>query len=269
MAYANGYNGDVEQLHYILSTLKEKLYIIPGVTCNPNLSVSAGGESLTYGVSSGTSGAVGTLGAALTSTSKGKTNVTLSFTQGWQFWDIIPGANLQTVKAEQVGAKLTEETIAGANAINEDFIAKVAAASTASTVTAPTDEDDVYLRVSELAGAYKKENDGHLKPTAFMCASDIYSWLIAKQIVIFKDGEVINNRLGFAIIEVPSLDDGKGYMLDAQVMVAAQNVRSVEVGSALANGYPGGVGVGGEIGFINAAAQLDDNTLVPVMGFAA
>ena len=44
MAYNNGFNGDQVSLQYILQTLDSKTILIPSITANANLSVSAMGE---------------------------------------------------------------------------------------------------------------------------------------------------------------------------------------------------------------------------------
>ena len=45
MAFSNGFNGDVKSLEVILDTLKFKSILIPGITANEDVMVTAQGES--------------------------------------------------------------------------------------------------------------------------------------------------------------------------------------------------------------------------------
>lgn len=44
MAYNNGFSGDYASLQHILKTLDAKSYLVPGVSSNASLQVSAAGK---------------------------------------------------------------------------------------------------------------------------------------------------------------------------------------------------------------------------------
>jgi len=253
MAYANGFNGDVIQLNYILQTLEEKTYAIPGVTCDDNLSVSLNGESFSYWIRSAASGEINqNLGAQVSFQTTGTKRVDKSFTKAATIKDVIPAVNYQTVSADVVGDRVILNTITVANKLNELFVDTALDNAVGSAQGAVWDgsPDTVYAYVLALRAAFRKANEAHnVEPTACFVSSDVYSAMLAKNIIIFKDGKRFGELLGFAVIEVPHLDDKSFIMLNAKGMIDARNINNLMVTDATPAGYPNGTLIAGEMGY--------------------
>lgn len=272
MPFSNGYNGDVRQLPVIIKTLEAKLYTQPGVTCNPDVSVTAAGEALYYYTHSDESAATGhKLGAKIDYTSTGVERKTIAIEEGISISDVIPAVNYQTVSADVVGDKVVQETLKAANKINEDYIEKLEAAGEDATTT--YDAADPYGSLLKLRAEFVKDNkEEAMKPTAAFVDSEVYSALLAKNVIIFKDGRQWGDLMGFSVIECPDLTS-KVVMLNANAMASAQNINNLVVVDATPAGYPGGTLIGGEIGFANAKAELVDSkskkVLKPILKMGA
>lgn len=254
-----------------MKTLEAKLYTVPGVTTNPDVSVTAAGEAMYYYTHSDESVATGhKLGAQLTYASTGVEKHTIPLEEGVAISDVIPAVNYQTVSADVVADKVVQETLKAANRINEDFITKLEAAGEAATTT--YDSTDPYGTLLKLRAEFVKANkEEAMKPTAVFVDSELYSSLLAKNVIIFKDGRQWGDLMGFQVIECPDLTTHV-VMLNAKAMAAAQNINNLFVVDGTPAGYPGGTIIAGEIGFANVKAELlastSTKTLKPILKIA-
>ena len=163
---------------------------------------------------------------------------------------------------------MVQETIKAANNINENYITTLVAAANAST-SVQYDSTDPYGSLLKLRADFVTTNKAfNIKPTACFTSSDVYAALLAKNVIIFKDGTEWGNLLGFDVIECPDLAAGTAVMLNAVGMIAAQNVNTLVVTDATPAGYPGGTLVAGEIGFVNAPTVVEAG-VKPIFSFKA
>jgi hypothetical protein len=269
--FANGFSGDVVSLNYILKTLDAKSYIIPGVTSNPDITVTAQGESAYYykrstaGVTEAKTGAQITWDSAK---SKGVTRVTIDMADCFQIADILPRINVQAVSADVVGDKVVQDTITVANDWNKKYIAKLVAGGTAKTYADTLTVDNIYkVVVGAKADFIKDHKDDYMRPTAVFVAPDVMALLKEKNLVLFKDNmpnksEKIEGYFDeMAVIEAPDLDAGKFIIMNALGAGSPLNIDSLFVTDATQAGFPGGTLVSGELGY---GLEICDATLVHV-----
>lgn len=261
MAFANNFNGDIESLPIIQSTLERKLYALPGVTCDADLSVSQSGEAFTYYVRGASNVSEGAVGAQVTYKSTGVKRVTVTFETAKKIHEVVPNVNFATVKGTDViGDKVVQDTITVANGINSDFLTKVGAnadAATDATCVWDGTVDTAYAALLALRADFRKKNQAHnVEPTACFVSTDLYSALLAKNVLIFKDGKDFGELLGFTVIEAPELAAKTAYLMNAKAMIAAQNISTLVVTDATQAGFPSGVIIGGEVCYRNEPSEL-------------
>src|SRR5574344_830965 len=97
---ANGYEGDTVSLCYILQAQSHDDVFIPGVTENPNISVSVNGEVAYLYLPADASIGSGTVGGQVTFVSKGVSTVAIPMLTAKTISDVIPHANFMTVSAD-------------------------------------------------------------------------------------------------------------------------------------------------------------------------
>lgn len=245
-------NGDTVQSNIVVAGLKDKTYIIPGVTVRDDIEFTSA-ETLKYWVPGATSAAsVNTPGSQITINNTALVAKTLVLSKSIQLGGRIPGVNIKTVKADQVNAHVQRDVLKGSNLINEAFI--TAAETAAQSGTYPYVGTDVYADLAEMRAEYCTTNkvDGY-KPTFALVNSDIYSKLMAKNLITFKDNK--GYILDMAIIECPDLTSN-AILGHYEAMVAGASYEDVEVVSAATQGYAGGVCYVGEIPYGCAAAEF-------------
>lgn len=254
MAFANGFNGDQVALNYILKTLDRKSYLIPGVTTNPDVSVTAMGESAYYFKRGASTVAEGTLGGKLDFTSSGVERKNIDLTKAITIKAVLPYVNFATVSADVVGDKVVQETIEAANLWNVKGEAEMASKGTKKSYTAVTVEN-VYATLLGAKKEFIKDNKAKaLKPTAIICSPEVVAALKEKNLILFKDA--IPNQseriLGYfdnmAVVESFDLESGF-IMLNALGFGAPLNVNTLVVADGTAAGYPAGTIVAGEMGY--------------------
>ena len=280
MAFSNGFNGDVKSLNYILQTLEAKQVLIPGVTSNPNLQVSAAGEVAyfyTRGASSVTSG-TNTLGSQISYTSSGVTRVDINLTNAIQIGAVIPYVNFATVEASVVADKVIQESLTAANTWNEKalayiegnatrFYAPTSGAITTVSITnnAALTATTVYAEIINMKKAFNVANKAKgMKPTAIIVSESINALLLQSDEFIRKEqaGDamvyegLIGRVAGLQVVVSPDAVEDI-IMLNAEAVAAPVNVKSLVIADATAAGYPAGIIVAGEIGYGFKIADQD------------
>lgn len=280
MAFSNGFNGDVKSLNYILQTLEAKQVLIPGVTSNPNLQVSAAGEVAyfyTRGASSVTSG-TNTLGAQISYTSSGVTRVDINLTNAIQIGAVIPYVNFATVEASVVADKVIQESLIAANTWNERALAYIegnatrfylATDGTITTVSvtnnAALTATTVYAEIINMKKAFNVANKAKgMKPTAIIVSEAVNALLLQSDEFIRKEqaGDamvyegLIGRVAGLQVVVSPDAVEDI-IMLNAEAVAAPVNVKSLVIADATPAGYPAGVIVAGEIGYGFKIADQD------------
>ena len=251
--------------------------LIPGVTSNPNLQVSAAGEVAYFytrgasTVSTATAAGVGKkLGAQISYTSSGVTRVDVSLTDAIQIGAVIPYANFATVEASVIADKVIQESLTAANTWNEKAVAflegnatkfyKNADASISTTSisdnTALT-ASNVYAEIINMKKAFNVANKAKgVKPTAIIVSEAVNALLLQSDEFIRKEQAgnatvhegIIGKVAGLQVVVSQDLVEDI-IMLNAEALAAPINVKSLVVADATAAGYPGGVIIAGEIGY--------------------
>jgi len=274
MAYSNGFNGDIVSLKYILQTLEAKQILVPGKTCNPNLSVSVGGESAYFYKRNASSVGVGTIGDKLTYGSSGVTRVDIPLTSAIQIKCVLPHVNFATVSADVVADKVIQETLVAANKLNELALGKLSASTGAVTGTVALTGATVYGAIIDAVKEFKLKNAAKgMKPTAIIVGPSVESYLLkAPEFIrstiagdnVVGNG-VIGSIAGLMVIEGLDMDETTAkidfILVNAEAFAAATNINTLYVVDGTAAGYPGGTIIAGEIGH---GELIADNDLVLV-----
>jgi len=277
MAFSNGFSGDTKSLNYILQTLEAKQVLIPGVTSNPNLQVSAAGEVAYFytrgasTVSTATAAGVGKkLGAQISYTSSGVTRQDVSLTDAIQIGAVIPYANFATVEASVIADKVVQESLSAANTWNEKAVAFLEAGATnfyknadGTIVTTSVVDNSVlaantvYGEIINMKKAFNIANKAKgMKPTAIIVSEAVNALLLQSDEFIRKEQAgnatvhegIIGRVAGLQVVVSQDMVEDI-IMLNAEALAAPVNVKSLVVADATAAGYPGGVIVAGEIGY--------------------
>lgn len=272
MPFANGFNGDVVTLNYILQTLEAKIVAIDGVTCNPSLSVSANGETAYYYTRGATTVKKGKLGQAHDYTSSGLTRKSIDITDSINIDVILPKVNVDTVTPDLVADKVIQETIEQANLYNQYFLeALYDTTSTAISGEALT-ADSVYQDIVNSIKSFKITNKKKgMKPTAIIVGPTTYALLLnapqfarsvpSGDVTVFE-GKV-GSVSGIPVIEGLDLDETTNkidyILMNAEGFAAPTNISSLVITDATAAKYPGGTLIAGEMGY---AFQIADNDLI-------
>lgn len=270
MAFSSGFSGDVKSLQYILQTLRAKRILIPGITSNPNLQVSAMGE-VAYFYKRGASTVDGTkaLGSKIDFQSTGVTRVDVNLTNAIQIGAVIPHVNFATVDANVVADKVVQETMSAANEWNEKGLAYLEANATNfyktadSTIvdTEPTNaaltKSNIYAEIVNMRKAFNIKNKAKgMKPNAILVSEAAYALLLQSDEFIRKeqvaDATVFSGSIGrIAGLEVVVAQDQEKdiIMLNAEGFAAPINVKTLFVVDGTQSGWPGSILVTGELGY--------------------
>jgi hypothetical protein len=279
-------HGDVAQLDFIVKTLEEKLYIIPGITCEDEINIPSA-ELINYWVG-------GELnvddngsrpGAKQSFGEQGLYRKTVAIDRSAKMNGVIPGVNLATCSANILNNYVIKSTIEAANKINRHFLTKLEGIANkkfigtldeesgemenTESAVAPTttyDADDIYRTVLDLRAEFIKQNEQtYLEPTALFVSPEAMARLKEKNLVLYKDNSPYGTFLEMEIIEAPNLTKNL-VMMNKKAMisgVAFNAVRSFD-GSYL--GYADGVAYIGEIAYTNTPTEYGaDYAVVPVL----
>ena len=259
MAFNNGFSGDTASLNYILQTLEAKQVAIPGITCNPSLSVSAAGEVAYYYKRKGATVADGNLGSKVTFVEAGGERVDISLIKAIQIKSVIPHANFATVSADVVGDRVIADSMQAANLHNEMFAKAVETGATKSSGNNKAlDKSNVYGTIVDVISEFKTAHkaDG-LKPTAVLVNAKTEGLLLQSPEFIRSTNMgdevvyegVIGKIAGLYVVEALDLATANFIVLCAEGVAAPTNVNTLYVTDATAAGYPGGTLISGEIGY--------------------
>ena len=142
--FANGYEGDTVSLGYILQAQSHEDVFIPGVTENPNISVSVNGEVAYLYLPADASIGSGTVGGQVTFVSKGVSTVTIPMLSCKTISDVIPHANFMTVAADVVNARWVQQTEKLQDEINLAGLTALKAGATATANTTALTSANIY-----------------------------------------------------------------------------------------------------------------------------
>lgn len=255
MAYNNGFQGDYVSLNHILKTLEAKTYDIPGVITNPNLQVTAGGESAFFYTRSTATAATGNAGDSVSYSAKGNKRIDVPMTSRIAIGAILPYVNVAAVTPDAVADKVVQETITQANLYNEALVTAIAAAADAKTYTKNASAFDAIL---EGIRKFKVDNKANgLAPTGVLASPEFFASLIADSkihlAITFKDvADQAIRQLNIPGIPVPviecvELSDIDFIVVHAEGVAAPIVAKTLEVVSATPVGYPGGTLIAGEL----------------------
>lgn len=275
MAFAQNFHigaGDVVQTSYIARTLKEKLYIKPGVTVNANISIPSAEYVLYWkkGTAAADSGArIGADGNTVETkpgarqqfAEKALERVIVGVDKSYGLSGVIPGVNLATCTADQLNAYVVDDTIKASQTINRDFIAKLQAKATkdsaAATGLPEYDENDVYESILALAAKYKEINaSSYMEPTALFVKPTVYAKLVKNNLIYFKDNSPVS-VFPFEVIECPDAEMTSNMILmNGIAMVNGVAFDAVKSMDASVMGYANGVAYIGEICYVSKETEL-------------
>ena len=264
-------NGDQVSLGYILKTLNRKSYIIEGVTANPNITVTAAGESAFYYKRAAASVIEGTTGAKVdwaAGNSKGVTRKSIDMTTCFQIADAIPHANFSTVSADVVGDRVVLDTITVANEWNKKYLAKLVSGGTAKTYAGALTLDNVYTTIIGAKATFITDHKtDYMRPESLFVAPDVMALLKAKNLVLFKDNlpgksEKLEGYFDeMAVIEAPDLAAGQFIIMNCLGAGSPLNVNNFYVTDGTAAGYIGGTLITSELSY---GLEICDPTLIYV-----
>ena len=270
MAFNNGFQGDVVSLNHILQTLEAKTYAIPGITVNPNLQVTAGGESVFFYTRSTATAATGNAGDSVTYAVKGNKRIDVPMLSRIAIGAVLPYVNVATVSPDAVADKVIQETVIQSNIYNQALVAAIVSAADAKTYTKDATAFDAVL---EGIRKFKVDNKANgLAPTGVLAAPAFFASLIGDSkihlAITFKDvADQAVRQLNIPGIPVPVIECVDLALVDFVVVhaegVAAPVVaRTLEVVSATPVGYPGGTLIAGELPYgFKIVTKNDDLSL--------
>jgi hypothetical protein len=276
MAFTNGFQGDHVSLNYILKTLEAKTYDIPGIITNPNLQVTAGGESVFFYTRSTPTAATGNAGDQVSYTVKGNKRIDVPLTKRISIGAIIPYVNVATVSPDAVADKVIQETISQANIYNRELISAIVSAAEAKTYTNGASAFDAIL---EGIRNFKIDNKANgLSPTGILASPTFFTALIADSkihlAITFRDvADQAIRQLNIPGIPVPVIEcvdlDGVDFVVVHAEGVAAPVVaKTLEIVSATTVGYPGGTLIAGELPYgFKIVTKEDDLSLDSSTGY--
>lgn len=255
MPYNNGFQGDHVSLNHILQTLEAKTYDIPGVITNPNLQVTAGGESVFFYTRSTATVAAGNAGDSVTYTAKGNKRIDVPMLSRLSIGAILPYVNVAAVTPDAIADKVIQETVLQANKYNEALITAISSAAEAKEYTK---DATAFAAVLEGIRKFKVDNKANgLAPTGVLVAPTFFASLIADSkihlAITFKDvADQAVRQLNIPGIPVPLIEcvDLSGVdfiVVNAEGVAAPMVARTLEVVSATPVGYPGGTLIAGEL----------------------
>lgn len=264
------FSGDQVSLQHILKTLEYKTVLIPGVTANEDVMVSAAGEVGFLYTRSASTVASGNVGDIVNYAAKGVKKIDVPMTSRFGIGAIIPYANHQTVSADVVGDKVVQEAIEAANQHNKAAVTAMVSAAVAKTYTKAI---KAYEALVEAISNFKTDNAvSGLRPTAAIVTPAFYAKLLLDERFIRITDAVIEGLVGKAagvqIVESADLSGVDFIILHKNGVVAPMNVNTLIVTDSTQAGYPGGTLIAGEVGYgFKMITKADDLTLDQVKGY--
>jgi hypothetical protein len=272
MAYNNGFNGDYKMLPYILQTLEAKSIIIPGITANPNLSVSAMGEVASYYTRSATTVSAGNVGDKHTYTASGGARVDVPLTTAIKIDSVIANVSFATVTPNIVADRVVFESLNAANKHNTLALAAIEANTSTLTGTTALDKDTVYPAIINGRKEYIVANKAKgMAPTAIIVGPTVEALLLqSPQFIKASDlGDevvsegVIGKIAGMWVVVAEDMDETTAkvdfILINAEGFAAPTNIKVLIVGDATQAGYPAGTLITGEIGY---GFKITDTALI-------
>ena len=260
--FANGYEGDTVSLGYILQAQSHEEVFIPGVTENPNISVSVNGEVAYLYLPADASIGSGTVGGQVTFVSKGVSTVTIPMLTAKTISDVIPHANFTTVAADVVNARWVQQTEKLQDEINLAGLTALKAGATATADTTALTSANIYETILTDIKEFKTNATNKslkLKPTGMIVGAAgeaallnspqfLRSTIVGDEAV--KNG-VIGSIAGVPVISSVELDAlGADYVIVNCLGIGIPtNVNSAKQFDATPVGYIDGTGLAAEVGY--------------------
>ena len=260
--FANGYEGDTVSLGYILQAQSHEDVFIPGVTENPNVSVSVNGEVAYLYLPADASIGSGTVGGQVTFVSKGVSTVTIPMLTAKTISDVIPHANYMTVAADVVNARWVQQTEKLQDEINLAGLTALKAGATATADTTALTSANIYEKILTDIKEFKTNATNKalkLKPTGMVVGAlgeaallnspqFLRSTIVGDEAV--KNG-IIGSIAGVPVISSVELDAlGADYIIVNCLGIGIPtNVNSAKQFDATPVGYIDGTGLAAEVGY--------------------
>lgn len=260
--FANGYEGDTVSLGYILQAQSHEEVFIPGVTENPNISVSVNGEVAYLYLPADASIGSGTVGGQVTFVSKGVSTVTIPMLTAKTISDVIPHANFMTVAADVVNARWVQQTEKLQDEINLAGLTALKAGATATADITALTSANIYETILTDIKEFKTNATNKslkLKPTGMIVGAAgeaallnspqfLRSTIVGDEAV--KNG-VIGSIAGVPVISSVELDAlGADYIIVNCLGIGIPtNVNSAKQFDATPVGYIDGTGLAAEVGY--------------------
>lgn len=270
--FSNGYSGDYASLDYILQTLEAKVVAIPGVTCNPNLSVSVSGADAYYYTRADASISTGTAGAQLSFNSKGVARHEIPLVSAITFSDVLPHVNFATVTPDVVADRVVFNSIASANKYNEKFLEKLEASTGSITGTDALTKDTVYGAIVDAVKEFKITNKAKgMAPQTIVvgpsveallrqCPQFLRSTGLGDEVVEYG---VIGSIAGMKVVFALDMDETTSkidfIIMHPEGMAAPMNVKSFNMVDATPAGWVGGTLIASEMVY---GLEIADNDLI-------
>lgn len=273
MSFNNGFSGDYVSLQHILKTLDAKSYLVPGVSSNQSLQVSAAGEVAYFYTRSSSTVAAGNVGDSVSYSAKGGKRIDISLTNRLAIGAIIPNVNAATVSADLVGDKVIQETLQQMNLWHVAAMTALEAGATAKTYT---NGANAYAAILEGIKTFKVDNKANgLRPTAVLVNSAFMAELLQTDAFLrsspvsdmaVAEGEI--RRIGGVfVIEVPDLV-ADFVVMHSEGFAAPINIKSLVITDATPAGYPGGTLIAGEMGYgFKVITKAEDLSLDQTNGY--
>lgn len=260
--FANGYEGDTVSLGYILQAQSHEDIFIPGVTENPNISVSVNGEVAYLYLPADASIGSGTVGGQVTFASKGVSTVTIPMLSCKTISDVIPHANFMTVAADVVNARWVQQTEKLQDEINLAGMTALKAGATATADTTALTSANIYETILTDIKEFKTSAANKslkLKPTGMIVGATGEALLLNSpqflRSTIAGDEAVKNGVIG-SIAGVPVIPSVELDALGADYIIVnclgigiPTNVNSAKQFDATPVGYIDGTGLAAEVGY--------------------
>jgi len=260
--FANGYEGDTVSLGYILQAQSHEDVFIPGVTENPNISVSVNGEVAYLYLPADASIGSGTVGGQVTFASKGVSTVPISMLSCKTISDVIPHANFMTVAADVVNARWVQQTEKLQDEINLAGLTVLKAGATATANTTALTSANIYETILTDIKEFKTNTANKslkLKPTGMIVGATGEALLLNSpqflRSTIVGDEAVKNGVIG-SIAGVPVISSVELDALGADYIIVnclgigiPTNVNSAKQFDATPVGYIDGTGLAAEVGY--------------------
>ena len=260
--FANGYEGDTVSLGYILQAQSHEDVFIPGVTENPNISVSVNGEVAYLYLPADASIGSGTVGGQVTFASKGVSTVTIPMLTAKTISDVIPHANFMTVAADVVNARWVQQTEKLQDEINLAGLTALKDGATATANTTALTAANIYETILTDIKEFKTNAANKslkLKPTGMIVGATGEALLLNSpqflRSTIVGDEAVKNGVIG-SIAGVPVISSVELDALGADYIIVnclgigiPTNVNSAKQFDATPVGYIDGTGLAAEVGY--------------------